>query len=190
MIQYIKFSLSLIVISCVCAAILGFTYQKTLEPIKQSKNKAQLQAISKVLPYEFDNNPFAEKIIIKGQNKREKFELYPATKDGQFVGVAVKSHSKSGFGGNVEIIVGFYMDGRINKFELISHKETPGLGTKITEDKFMSQLQGFNPRYGSLKVRQDGGDVDAVTAATISSRAALNAIEKAYNGYQKYKENR
>ncbi len=188
--NFLKMSLPLIIISCLCAGILGYTFQITKEPIKEAKNKAQLHAIAEVIPEEFDNNPFAEKLLIRGDNKRDILELYPATKEGQFVGVAIKTTSQSGFGGKIELIVGFYMDGRINKFKLISHKETPGLGTKVEDTKFMTQLNGFNPRYGVLKVRQDGGDVDAVTAATISSRAVLEAIDKAYNKYQKYKENR
>lgn len=188
--QLIKMSFVLVAICASCAAVLAFTYEKTLEPIKRANDKLQLEAIRDVIPQEFNNNPFEEKFTIKGSKKRETFELYPAKKNGEIVGVAIKTYSNRGFGGKIEMIAGFYVDGRINKFKLISHKETPGLGTKVMEPKFMHQMEGFNPRYGTLKVRQDGGDVDAVTAATISSRAVLSAIDKAYRAYDNYKESK
>lgn len=175
----------LVLVCAVCAGFLAWTHQMTLAPIAKAKDNMQLEAIAEVIDGDFDNNPFEEKIILKGSKKRESFEFYPAKKDGKYIGVALKTYSNRGFGGRIEMIVGFFVDGRINKFKLISHKETPGLGTKVMEDKFMHQLEDFNPRYGVLKVRQDGGDVDAVTAATISSRAVLSGIQKAFNAYEK-----
>ncbi|MFI3241259.1 MAG: RnfABCDGE type electron transport complex subunit G [Alphaproteobacteria bacterium] len=183
----VKIIFSLVFITSVCAALLAFVYEKTLNPIKNAEDDLYLEMITDVLPLDFDNNPYAEKIVLRGDNKREFLELYPAKKGEKIVGVAVKTYSKKGYGGQLNLIVGFFVDGRINKFKLLSNKETPGLGTKVEEDKFMGALNGFNPRYGDLRVTQDGGDIDAVSAATISSRAVLEAIEKAYSVYQTYK---
>ncbi len=69
--------------------------------------------------------------------------------------------------------------------EDLDHKETPGLGTKMTEPEFKEQFTGKNPAEFTLKVKKDGGPVDAITAATISSRAFCDAVQRAYNTLQK-----
>ena len=142
-------------------------------------------AISEVVN-EFDNNPFAEKMTITTKNKKYKLVMYPARKNGKLNSVAIKSYTNTGFGGRIEIMTGFNVDGSIKTFKVISNHETPGLGSKIDEPKFKEQFRGFNPRLQILKVRQDGGDVDAVTAATVSSRAVLKAINRAYDAFRNF----
>ena len=83
-------------------------------------------------------------------------------------------------------IVGFYIDGAIKSFAITQHKETPGLGSKINDDKFKQQFNGYNPQKGIFKVRQDGGDIDAVTGATISSRAVIKAIQRAVDAFNNF----
>jgi electron transport complex protein RnfG len=90
-----------------------------------------------------------------------------------------------GFGGHIELMAGFLPDGTIYNSLVIQHKETPGLGTRMTEPKFHDQVNGKNPADFQLKVKKDGGQVDAITAATISSRAYCDAIQRAYNALQK-----
>ena len=92
----------------------------------------------------------------------------------------------SGFSGRIELIVGFLLDGTINGYKIIDQKETPGLGTKVSENKFSEQFKGMNPGSGSFKVRQDGGEIDAVTSATISSRAVIDAIKRGYDNYTRF----
>ena len=70
---------------------------------------------------------------------------------------------------------------------MLEHKETPGLGSKIA-DNFKEQFDGKNPAAFSLKVRKDGGDVDAITAATISSRAVCDALSRAFQAYEEVKQ--
>jgi electron transport complex protein RnfG len=82
-------------------------------------------------------------------------------------------------------MAGFKPDGTIIGISVLNHKETPGLGTKITEPEFKEQFTGKNPGEFILKVKKDGGQVDAITAATISSRAFCDAIQRAYNTIQK-----
>ena len=98
----------------------------------------------------------------------------------------MKTYSDNAFSGRLELIVGFLLNGTITDYKVISHKETPGLGSKITKEKFARQLRGFNIEKQNLKVRQDNGDIDAVTSATISSRAVLDAIRRAYDSYNKF----
>ena len=111
-----------------------------------------------------------------------------AEKNNKLVGVAVKTYSDKGYGGDISIMVGISPDGSIINTAVMSQKETPGLGTKMKEPKFKDQFKGKNPGSYILKVKKDGGNVDAITAATISSRAYCEAIEKAFNAFKKSQE--
>lgn len=175
----------LISVAGLSALILGIVYKLTEGPIQKSKDQRSFEAISEVVYGEFDNNPFEEKHIIPTSDGKGKLELYPARKDGNISSVAIKTYTNNAFGGKMELMVGFYVDGTINKYKVIDQKETPGLGTKISEPKFSDQFNGINPGKHVFKVKQDGGDIDAVTAATISSRAVIDAIQRAFDAFNK-----
>ena len=109
---------------------------------------------------------------------------YKATDGDALVGFAIESTSV-GFGGPLSLIVGITPDGVVYNTSVLSHSETPGLGAKCTSDqKFMNQWKGFNPSVKKLSVRKDGGDVDAITASTITSRAYTQAVENALNKFK------
>ena len=113
------------------------------------------------------------------------YKIYKATKDGEFIGAAVES-SANGFGGALNVLVGFDKDGNIIDYSLLSHAETPGLGSKAADWFKKGQkgdITGKNPGKGALVVNKDGGDVDAITASTITTRAFLNAVNNAYAAY-------
>lgn len=105
-------------------------------------------------------------------------ECYFSTKDGEVIGIAVKS-TVSGFGGPLTLMVGLLPDGTVYNTSVLSHSETPGLGAKCTEESFFGQFKGWNPEQKKLLVKKDGGDVDAITASTITSRAYTLAIQNA-----------
>lgn len=106
-------------------------------------------------------------------------ECYQCTKDGEVVATAVKS-TVVGFGGPLVLMVGILQDGTVYNTVVMSHSETPGLGAKCTSDEhFISQFKGWNPEIKKLSVRKDGGDVDAITASTITSRAYALAVDNA-----------
>lgn len=163
-------------IAIVSALALAFTYSVTKEAIAQVEVKRTMAAVKKVLPG-FDNNPNEEKYSVKGY---EEMEFYPAKKDGQTVGTAIKTFSDKGFNERIWIMVGFTKDNKINKIAVLRHKETPGLGTRMAERKFLSQFYGKDPANFNLMVKKDGGDVDALSAATITSRAFCEAAKRAY----------
>ena len=110
-----------------------------------------------------------------------------ASQDGKLVGVAVNTYTNKGFGGRIDAMVGFLPDGSIYNTSILSLKETPGLGTKLDKKKsnFPDQFIDKNPADFKLKVKKDGGDVDAITAATISSRAFCDAVQRAYDTFEK-----
>ena len=181
----IKMTLALTLITVVSALILGYTYEITKKPIAEAENRAELAAIEAVIGTDYDNNPYQDKMLIPTKHGKEKLELYPARKNGKITSFAMKTFSNQGFGGKIELIVGFNINGRILNYQILSSKETPGLGSKISENKFKSQFKGFVARTSSFKVTKDGGDIDGVTAATISSRAVIDAINRAYGAYKK-----
>lgn len=175
--------LSLTMISLVASALLGIVYQMTKAPIELSVLNKKLAAIKQVVP-EFTNNPNDDMYRLP-TGEGDSLDIYPAKKDGNIVGYAVNTYSKKGFSGNINLMAGFKSDGTIINITVLEQKETPGLGTKMTEPAFKNQFNDKQPAEFRMKVKKDGGSVDAITAATISSRAFCDAIQRAYNTLQK-----
>ncbi len=176
----------LFLITLVCAAAIGGVYELTKEPIDAAKQAKQIAAISEVLP-SFEKVGIPQEKSVDG----DVVKIYEATSGGKVVGYAVETFSKNGFGGTIRIMVGFKADGTISGTSVISHSETPGLGDKIDKSKsdFSKQFEGQNPETFKLGVKKDGaGDVDAITAATISSRAFVDAVNRAYQQVKPYME--
>lgn len=171
--------ISLGVICLVCSALLGTVYVITKAPIEASELAKVNNAISAVTP-EFDNVPSEAIQEIDGS------QVYTAMSGDQVVGYAVKVVT-SGFGGALQMIVGFTPDGTIYNTSVISHSETPGLGAKITDENIQprAQVKGKNPAEANISVSKDGGDIDAITASTITSRAFLKGVNAAYDVFKK-----
>ena len=166
----------LTIITIIAAACLGAMNNATAESIAASKKAKQEAAIKAVLP-EFTSVDEADIV-----NDQKVFRAYDA--NGELVGIAVET-KELGFGGDVTTMVGFDANGSIVDYSLLAHAETPGLGSKLVDwFKVKSDIRGANSENIPLKVSKDGGNYDAITAATISSRAFLNSINKAYETYQ------
>lgn len=175
--------LSLTLISLVASACLGFVYELTKKPIELSNLNKKLNAIKLVVP-DFNNNPNGEMFRLP-TGDGDSLDIYPAKKDNVITGYAVNTYSSKGFSGNISLMAGFRPDGTIINITVLDQKETPGLGTKMGEPSFRDQFIDKNPSEFVLKVKKDGGNVDAITAATISSRAFCDAVQRAYNTLQK-----
>jgi len=177
--------IAMLVLSVSTALILGYAYQQTAEPIERGKNQKILDAISDVVGT-FDNDPFAERTTITTPDGRHKLEMYPARENGIITSIAIRTFSNNGFSGKIELIVGMLMDGTITGYKIVDQRETPGLGTKIAEDRFVRQFIGLDIADRTYRLRRDGGEIDAITGATISSRAVVEAVEKAAAAYNKF----
>ena len=175
--------LSLTLIALGASACLGFVYELTKGPIELSVLNKKLEAIKQVVP-EFNNNPNEEMFRLP-TDEGDSLDIYPAKMDGVITGYAVTTYTNSGFSGYIGLMAGFMPDGSIFNITVLSQKETPGLGTKMADAEFKDQFNGKNPSDFQLKVKKDGGPVDAITAATISSRAFCDAVQRAYNTLQK-----
>lgn len=172
-------------IAVFAAVALGSVYSLTKEPIAASKKAKQENAIKAVLP-DYDRLEAEELITLEGFEA--PFSMFKAYKGDKFVGAAVQSYSGNGFSGEIKVMVGFDDKGAIVDYSVLEQKETPGLGTKMVDwfktEKGSQNIQGKNPEKNNLTVRKDGGEVDAITAATISSRAFLETIRYAYSAYK------
>ena len=177
--------LSLTGICLIAGAILAGVNEFTAGPIAVAKAAALEEAIKAVAP-EFDNKP-TEEAYMAVTADGDSLKIYPAKKGGDTVGGAVESNTSKGFGGVVKVIVGFDLQGTILNYSVLEHAETPGLGAKMHEwfrmEKGQQSILGRTIPDGGLKVSKDGGDVDAITAATISSRAFLDAVNRAYSAF-------
>ena len=172
--------LVLFVVTFVASAAVGVVNTLTADKIAQAQQDKQVEAIRQVVA-PFDNDPLTEADTV-GTPDGGELVFFPATKNGEPVGTAVKTYSNNGFSGFISIMVGFNPDGSIYNYSVLEHKETPGLGSKMGEwfvKGAKGDVTGKTPGTAGLQVSKDGGDVDAITAATISSRAFLDAINRA-----------
>ena len=157
-----------------CSALLAVTYAVTSEPIAAAQQAKTNASLARVLPA-FEGTPELLTTEVGGQ----EYTYYKADGAGYAVLVTV-----SGFGGPLSMMVGIREDGCIHNTVVLSHNETPGLGAKCqTDSKFIDQFKGFDPSAKRLAVKKDGGDVDAITASTITSRAYTFAVATASSVY-------
>ncbi|MDE6316798.1 MAG: RnfABCDGE type electron transport complex subunit G [Muribaculaceae bacterium] len=166
--------------------LLGYVYRSTAEAREKAVNDKHVAAVTMVVTG-FDNNPVAESTTVR-VNGRE-YTIYPARKEGTLIGCAVESSSDNGFSGKITIVAGFDTDGKILGYDVTSHAETPGLGAKMGEwfrGEGSRSVIGRNPKATPLRVSKDGGNVDGITAATISSRAFLEALNAAADAADTY----
>ncbi len=172
-------------ITLVASAGVGFVNMITVEPIAAAKEAATLAALNEVLPA-FDATT-TEELTIDDM----PITVYTATAGGSVSGYAVQSMTKQGFGGVVRLMVGFTPEGEVVNVNVLEQTETPGLGTKMADEGnvLLASVKGRKLESkklvdGKLAVTKDGGDVDALTAATISSRAYVDAINRAWMAYK------
>lgn len=175
-------------VTVIMGGILAAVNNMTSEPIAQQKEKALNDGIKSVMGNDDVNVGKADTIVeTDSKGKAQSYVVYPINdKKEQFIGAAVES-TTGGFGGDLKVLVGFNAKGDILGYTLLEHSETPGLGAKA--DKWFQKgskgdIIGKNPSQ-PLVVSKDGGQVDAITASTITSRAFLKAVNQAYTAYQK-----
>ena len=179
--------LVLVGVALITGGILAYVNHITEAPIKLQAEKTLADGIKAVMGgvqlSVAENDTIKQ--TIKG--KEAVFVIHKTVDSNkQDLGVAVES-TTGGFGGDLKVLVGFDKDGNILGYTILQHAETPGLGTKA--DKWFQKdgkgsIIGKNPNKDNLTVKKDGGDVDAITASTITSRAFLLAVTQAYNAYK------
>jgi len=181
---FLNMTLTLFVITAVAAVALGYVYNITKDPIQKAKDEKLKTAINIVVPGADEATIEEETVTVDGKD----VIFYFVKVDDELKGTAVKTFSNNGFGGLIKVMVGFDADGKIIDSDVLEHKETPGLGDKSGKavSSWNEQFKGMDistmPEQ-ILKVKKDGGVVDAITAATITSRAYCDAIQRAWTTY-------
>jgi len=175
----VNMALCLTAVCLICSAVVGGAYAVTADPIAEAAKAKTTASIARVLPA-FSAEPEAGNVELDGT----EYTYYNVPGAGCAIISAV-----SGFGGVLTLMVGITADGTIHNTAVLSHSETPGLGAKCTSDEhFMAQFRGFDPAAKTLAVKKDGGDLDAITASTITSRAYALAVANAVAVFNKLKE--
>ena len=179
--------LVLTLVAVIMGGILAYVNHLTEGPIAEQKEKALADGIKAVMAC--NDLKVAKTDEVKQNDSKGKemtFTVYQIQNaQGNDLGAAVES-TTMGFGGDLKVLVGFDPEGKILGYTLLEHAETPGLGAKA--DKWFQKDQkgdiiGKDPKE-PLTVSKDGGQVDAITASTITSRAFLLAINNAYKAYK------
>ena len=180
---FLNMFLALFVITLVAGLSLGYVNDLTKGPKAKAKLARKVNALKKVLP-QFDNNPVSDVQLVVSDKAKDSIEIYTALLNDQVNGTAVIGSSEKGFSGLIKIMVGFQPNGSIKNIVVLEQKETPGLGTKMKDEKFIAQFRDKDLSLFDLRTRKDGGDVDALTGATITTRAFGEATQLAYDVFK------
>ena len=180
--SFINMTLCLLAICLVCSGLLAGVYALTKEPIDAAAKAKNEAAILEVLPEAAAT--IEEERTVDYEGATYTYNLAYDEK-GEVVGCAVNV-APVGFGGPILIKVGFKVNAQTGEHiiwntKVLSQSETPGLGAKCVEPAFASQFKGLDPAANKLYVKKDGGDIDAITASTITSRAYVSGIATAVN---------
>ena len=171
--KILKLVLSLTIIAAVCAAVLATVNQVTKEQIEKIAAITRENAAKAVMPATVAK---VEKRELKQGDATE--DMYVGLDEsGKTVAYAVSGKSEKGYGGTVKLMVGLTPDKKIVSYKKLEANETPGLGAKLSTPEFSTQFGGKSAI--GLKVKKDGGDIEAITAATITSRAVCEAVANA-----------
>jgi len=166
--------LSLTIISAVCAAVLAVVNDITKERIASLSTQKANNAAKAVLPKN------VKSLVSKTDPADKNVSILAAYADDahtQLIGYAVPGVSANGYGGEIRLMVGIAADRKVFSYQVLAANETPGLGAKLGEEGFSKQFVGKTST--TLAVKKDGGDIEAITGATITSRAVCGAIADA-----------
>lgn len=177
--------LSLTLIALVASLALALVNNVTKGPIEKVNQEKIANAVAKVLPaykeYTIDT------VTVETAKGDAKMVRYTAVDEaGQLVGKAIESFDDNGFGGRISAMVGFDAEGNISGYEILASAETPGLGAKANkwfQKDGKGNVIGLNPANDNITVKKDGGQVDAITGSTITSRAFCRLVSTAYNAF-------
>jgi electron transport complex protein RnfG len=178
--------LSLTLIALVASLALALVNNVTKGPIEKVNQEKIANAVAKVLPAYKDYT--IDTVTVQTPKGDAQMVRYTAVNEaGELVGKAIESFDDNGFGGRLSAMVGFDAEGNISGYEILASAETPGLGAKA--DKWFQKdgkgnVIGLNPANDNITVKKDGGQVDAITGSTITSRAFCRLVATAYNAFQ------
>ena len=179
------------------AALVGLTFNQTIDDIKYNEKLFLLKKLNNIIPADsYNNDLLVDSITIQPSrllNTKQTTQAYRARKDNKKVAVVFTSVAPNGYNGSIRLLVGIKVNGQLAGVRVVKHQETPGLGdvVSITHSDW---ILGFdnkslsNPDSKHWKVKRDGGIFDQFTGATITPRAVVNAVHNALLYFKKNHE--
>jgi len=178
----------LVLITTIAGFCLSLVYTVTQAKIEASKQAEISEALKNVAPFMTDSPEVHTFDYDNARAVKTPVTIYDVVKNGNHLGAALKLTTPEGYAGDITFLMGVNAGGAITGFEILETRETPGLGAKASDkDIFWGQFVGKTLDSMDFRVKKDGGDVDAITASTITSRAITHALEeglKIYNAYR------
>lgn len=166
-----------VAIAAVMGLLLALVYGVTKEPIAEAKRLDKQKKLAEVMPY-FVNDPLELEEVLN-----ENVTLYIGTVEGGVNGYGLTSSVKTGYSGYFSVVFGIALGNTLERVRILESFETPGLGSKAAESPFIDQFDG-KPLDFDFRVAKDGGQIDAVTGATITSRAVCDALSQGIAAFQ------
>ncbi|MBN2431912.1 MAG: RnfABCDGE type electron transport complex subunit G [Acidobacteria bacterium] len=180
----LRLILVLTIICAVSAGLLALVESLTADARAQAKRAEMLRAIQSVMPIGYANEP-DRSIVSVNDAAGNPHKIFVGLKaDGQVTGFAFQSADPKGYGGEIQLMIGLTADGVITGIEILQHKETPGLGTKIQDPEFRQAFEGKTLDNSAWKVQKEGGSFPQFAGATISPRAVVNAVQRGLEFYR------
>lgn len=188
--EIVKLGLILFLITAVAAVVLAVSNNATSDMIVKVQNEANDAARKEVLPQAENFNAIDESKINEIKSKNNNIlEVYTGiSKDKSVVGYTIKT-ATSGYGGDVEVITGISLDGKVTGIKVVKHQETPGLGANSTKPEFQNQFVGKSTDKELTVVKteaKESNEIQALTGATITSRAVTTGVNSAISVYNEY----
>lgn len=168
----------LFLVAVVSAFLLSYVYSITKEPIEKAKNAEIMEAIKSIVPGISDQMIIKDTLLVSDVESIPLRAYLILNPDSSVYAYSVLSYTKKGYGGTITIMVGVDREFKITGIYPLEFAETPGLGTKMTENSFKDQFLSKSLSNFNFKVKNDGGDIQAITSATITSRAVGDCLER------------
>jgi electron transport complex protein RnfG len=195
--QIIITTIILLMFALIGTALVSYTFDNTRERIAANERATLLRQLHRlVTPDQHDNILLDDAIAVHNEGllgTDKPVMVYRALKNGAPVALVIAAIAPDGYSGSIKLLVGINVDGTLSGVRVIAHRETPGLGDAIEEDR-SDWIHGFtgasleNPPLDRWKVRKDGGGFDQLTGATITPRAVVQAVRDALLYYRQHQE--
>ncbi len=195
--QIIITTVILLLFAVAGTALVSYTFDNTRERIAANERATLLRKLHRLVrPEQHDNVLLDDAIAVVDETllgTDKPVMVYRALKDGKPVALVIAAIAPDGYSGSIKLLVGINVDGTLSGVRAVAHRETPGLGDAIEEQRsdWVQQFNGAsleNPPLDRWKVRKDGGDFDQLTGATITPRAVVQAVRNALLYYRQYQE--
>ncbi len=178
--ETLRLIITLFVICLISGALLAGVDAMTRDRIESANRTRKLSALQAVLP-PHDNAPDTDTVTVAHHG--QDWTFFIARHNGKFAGAAVETASEEGYGGGIRLMLGIDAEGQSVGIAMLDQKETPGLGANIAAPAFRARFAGRDLRATDWRISKDGGDIDHITAATLSSRAVSMAVQSAIAAY-------